>query len=281
MSTDPADDLARPELTDPALLAAAGLINAARTGGLLRRRSRRVRLAEPGGAADLARARPVPCPGRRGGPRGVRRCGAAGRLRRRVPRAAADPGGWVRPAATSPTPHRRASCSLSTGWWFEPLEHAVHEAQRAREGLLAGGDLANAAYTLPTDCVSICWTARRRWTTSSPRSRPGWPSCAVPATSMLGQRLDSYRWLADVLRGEAPAAEEAARRPRTGNPLALSIAHFDRAMAAAIFGDPGRPGAPHRSGDAVAAGRRGSLPGRRGARCCAGWPWPGRPAPPR
>ena len=31
--------------------------------------------------------------------------------------------------------------------WAEPIENSVHAAQRAREGLIAGGDLANAGYT--------------------------------------------------------------------------------------------------------------------------------------
>src|SRR6185503_17341040 len=31
--------------------------------------------------------------------------------------------------------------------WFEPLEHGVAELQRAREGLLRGGDLQNACFT--------------------------------------------------------------------------------------------------------------------------------------
>ena len=31
--------------------------------------------------------------------------------------------------------------------WFEPVEHGVDALHRAREGLIAGGDLANAGYT--------------------------------------------------------------------------------------------------------------------------------------
>ena len=55
-----------------------------------------------------------------------------------------------------------------------------------------------------------------------------------------GQWLDSYRWLAGVLRGEgAAAAGEAVPVDRyAGNPLALFHAHLTRAIAAAIFGDP-------------------------------------------
>ena len=55
-----------------------------------------------------------------------------------------------------------------------------------------------------------------------------------------GQVLDSYRWLAGVLRGESSAAAgEAVPADRyAGNPLALLFAHVTRAIAAAIFGDP-------------------------------------------
>ena len=62
-----------------------------RAGDLLRR-PRHVRLAEPGGAPDLARARHEPEPGRPGQHRRPRRGGAARRLRRRVPDGAAGSG---------------------------------------------------------------------------------------------------------------------------------------------------------------------------------------------
>ena len=69
----------RPDQRDPA-------------GGLLPRRPGHGRLAGPGSTADLPGARPSPCPGRPGGPHRLRCCGAARRLRRRVPGGAADPG---------------------------------------------------------------------------------------------------------------------------------------------------------------------------------------------
>ena len=109
--TDAADDLARPEHHRPDAARRDPPDQRDPAGGLLRRRPAHVRLAEPGGAADLARARPGPYPGR---PRGQRR------LPRSWPSAATTPPGtgrcggswrWARPAATSPTPRRRASCS--------------------------------------------------------------------------------------------------------------------------------------------------------------------------
>ena len=59
-------------------------------------------------------------------------------------------------------------------------------------------------------------------------------------SEQTGQWLDSHRWLAGVLRGESSAAAgEAVPTDRyADNPLALFFAHIDRAIAAAIFGDP-------------------------------------------
>jgi signal transduction histidine kinase len=120
--------------------------------------------------------------------------------------------------------------------WFGPLEDGVDAGQRAREGLIAGGDLANAGYTyLPTvtgllDCA------------------PSLDSCVAEAEAGLafvrrtgneqtGEALDSYRWLAGVLRGEGSPADAVPIDHYAGNPLALLCAHINHAAAAAIFGD--------------------------------------------
>ena len=56
----------------------------------------------------------------------------------------------------------------ASGWWFEPIENAVHAAQRAREGLIAGGDLAYAGYAhyltrvLPAGLRAVAGRLRRR-----------------------------------------------------------------------------------------------------------------------
>ncbi len=47
----------------------------------------------------------------------------------------------------SPPPRRRASLFASLACWCEPVENGVQAARRAREGLIAGGDLAFAGYT--------------------------------------------------------------------------------------------------------------------------------------
>ena len=140
-----------------------------------------------------------------------------------------------------PAPRRRASNSLSSvAAGFEPIENGIQAARQAREGLIAGGDLANAGYayhpivTFLLDCA------------------PTLDSCVAEAEAGLAfaayrQRRERpvarpLRWLADVLRGESAASGRARRSSidaNAGNPQALVQApRIDHAVAAAIFGDP-------------------------------------------
>ena len=121
--------------------------------------------------------------------------------------------------------------------WFEPIENGLQAAQRAREGLIAGGDLANAGYTYEPGVHYLLDGA------------PSLDSCAAEVEAGLAflrrsgneqtaQWLDSYRWLTGVLRGEGSGtAAEAAPDTYAGNPLALFNAHYTHAVVAAIFGD--------------------------------------------
>ena len=155
--TDDAGDLSRPELTDLALLAAARLLEAIWRRPT-RRRPRHVCLAGRGGAADLDGARPVPCPARRGGPRGLCRGGAARRLRRRVPGAAAAPGAGRGPRLRAR--HLAGALSVrSHCCWFEPVENGVQQLSGPGKG-------CSPAATWPTPSTATtrprpaCWTAR-------------------------------------------------------------------------------------------------------------------------
>ena len=71
------------------------------------------------------------------------------------------------------------------GCWFEPLEIGVAQAKRAREGLIKGGDLATAGYT-----VAHTYGGRLiscpRWISMSPRRRRHWPSCSGSASNRWG-----------------------------------------------------------------------------------------------
>ncbi len=122
--------------------------------------------------------------------------------------------------------------------WFGPIESGVHAGQRAREGLIAGGDMANGAYSYHPTVYYLLDCA------------PSLDACVAEVESGLafarrtgneeaGQWLDSCRRLAAVLRGESAApADEAVPIDRyADNPLALLHAHLGDAIAAAIFGD--------------------------------------------
>ncbi|MDT7685656.1 MAG: hypothetical protein QOG57_5966, partial [Pseudonocardiales bacterium] len=122
--------------------------------------------------------------------------------------------------------------------WFEPIENAADAAQRAREGLLAGGELTYAGYAHLTN---LCYLLD---------CSPSLVSCAAAAEAGLafarrtggeqtGQYLDSYRWLASVLRGESSAATAHGVLTDTSiNPLALLLVHIARAIATAVLDDP-------------------------------------------
>ena len=122
--------------------------------------------------------------------------------------------------------------------WLGPIESGVHAGQRAREGLIAGGDMANGAYSYHPTVYYLLDCA------------PSLDACVDEVESGLAfvrrtgnekaaQWLDSCRRLAAVLRGESAAsAYEAVPIDRyADNPLALLHAHLGEAMAAAIFDD--------------------------------------------
>jgi len=123
--------------------------------------------------------------------------------------------------------------------WFEPIENGVQVGQRAREGLLAGGDLANVSYSYYTtvhymlDCEPLldAYVAE---------VEAGLAFARRTGSEQTIQWLESCRWLAGVLRAEiVAAAGEAVPVDRyAGNPVALLHAHLSRAVVAAIFGDP-------------------------------------------
>ena len=122
--------------------------------------------------------------------------------------------------------------------WFGPLESGISAARQAREGLSAGGDPANASYTYYATTYFLL------------ESAPSLDSCVAEAEAGLAFArrtgnegtigwLDCCRRLAGMMRGESPGAEgEAGPEDRyTGDPLALFHWQVTAAIAAAIFGD--------------------------------------------
>ncbi|HWH92270.1 MAG TPA: hypothetical protein VNT03_00280, partial [Baekduia sp.] len=237
-STGPADDLARRELSDPGLLATTRLIDAALPTAYF--------VADPAMIAWLAlEALRIwiehgPCPTlvgpaghaayhvgpQRGdyaaGYRALRRIVALGEAR------GYEPG-------TSQARHMLAAISC----WYEPIENGVQAAQRAREGLIAGADLAYAGYTyqLAVPYLVDCAPSLESFVAEV---ESGLAFLRRTGDELTGQWLDSHQWLARVLRGEtSAAASEALSIDRyADNPLPLLYAHLSHGIAAAIFGDP-------------------------------------------
>jgi predicted ATPase/signal transduction histidine kinase len=236
--TSAADDLARPEITDPAMLAAARVISAAYPAAYvageyamvlwLTLETLRIWL-EHGpdrtllGTASNAAMHAVAARGdHSGGYRALRRLLEVGEAR------GYEPG-------TSQARYLFAVIS----YCFEPIENGVQAAQRAREGLIAGGDLAMAGYTYATAAAYLVDCGPTLESLAA-EVEAGLAFVRRTGDEMMGQVLDNYRWVAGVLRGERPAAaEEAATTGRyADNPLALLYTHVSRAIAAAILGDP-------------------------------------------
>jgi signal transduction histidine kinase len=232
--TEAVGDLARPDLTDPALLAASGLINATQPAAFF--------LGDPATVTWLgvealriclehgpASALVVPVAYTAFGVVALRGDYVAGyRAARRI-LALAEARGYE--PGTSQARMQFAALSF----WAEPIENSVHQGQRAREGLIAGGDLTNASYSNYVlvsgllDCAPL-----ERYLTEVEAAL-----AFSRRTGKTGRVLDSYRWLAGVLLGEGTAAagEAVSADKYAGDPVAQFFAHLSHATAAAVFGD--------------------------------------------
>jgi signal transduction histidine kinase len=236
--TDPGDDMTRPDLTDPALLAAGSLLNAMLSPvyfvgdqamfswvGL---EALRIWTEHgPGhtlvGSAANAAFHAITQRGDYAAAyRAARRILALGESRAYEP----------------DTSHARLVVSLLDSW-FEPVENSIEESLRAREGLLAGGDLANAGYTYHQTIVGLL-DCGPTLDTCMAQVNAAQAFARRTGTGQTSQWLESYQWLSDVLRrgGSAAAAEVIPADRYAGNPLVVIHVHLCRAIAAAIFGDP-------------------------------------------
>ena len=234
--TDPGDDMARPDLTDPALLAAGSLLNAMLSPvyfvgdqamfswvGL---EALRIWTEHgPGhtlvGSAANAAFHAITQRGDYAAAyRAARRILALGEARAYEP----------------DTSHARLVVSLLDPW-FEPVENSIQESLRAREGLLAGGDLANAGYTYHQTVVGLL-DCGPTLDTCMAQVNAAQAFARRTGTGQTSQWLESYQWLSDVLRreGSAAAAEAIPADRYAGNPLVVIHVHLCRAIAAAIFG---------------------------------------------
>ena len=235
--TDTAGDLARPEVTDPALLAAGRLIDAVvaaaynaadhATAAWLGLEPVRIWLEHgPGsalvGAAGHAAMAAVMLRGDyAAGYRVVRRIVAVGEAH-----------------GYEPGTSQARFLSAVMACWFEPIEKAVQAGQRAREELIAGGNLASAgyAYYMTVYCMVDCAPALDGF---AAEVEAGLAFARRTGNEQVGQWLGSYQWLAGVLRGEGSAAADAAvpAGGHSGNPVTLVAVHSTGGIAAAVFGD--------------------------------------------
>jgi len=235
--TEAAGDLAWPDLTDPTLLAASGLINATSRAAYYAGPPATVtwlglealRICLEHGLApaliDPAAFTAVDAVLLRGD------YAAAYRAARRI-LALSEARGYEPGTSSARLQFALFSC------WAEPIENMVHASKRAREGLIAGGDLAGAGYAYSAalsgllDCAPSLddYVAEAEAALAFVR-RTG--------DEHLEQVLGIYRWLASALLGESTAAagEAVSADKYAGNPLALFVAHLSQANAAAIFGD--------------------------------------------
>ena len=232
--TDAADDLARPDIADPALLAASRLLGATIPAAYfadvamvpwLCLEAVRIWLEHGPGrtllwpASNAAFHAVAQRGDDSGGYRAVRRILALGEAR------GYEPG-------TSEARHLFATLCC----WFEPIENAVRAGRRAREGLIAGGDPATASYTYhPT--VSGLLDCAPTLADCVAEAEAGLAFARRTGSEQIADLLDSYRRLAGVLRGEG-SGEAVATDKSVGNPVALLHAHIGHAQAAAIFDDP-------------------------------------------
>jgi predicted ATPase/signal transduction histidine kinase len=234
--TEAADDLARPDITEPGLIGATRVINAilpptffvadhATNAWLCLETLRIWRERGPGrtlvGPASTAAFATVTQRGDyAAGYRAARRILALGEAR------------GYEPDTSQARFYFSVLCC-----WFEPVENSVHEGRRARDGLIAGGDLANAGYCWQSivagllDCVLSLDTFLAE-------VESGLAFARRTGSEQSAQWLDSYRWLVGMLRGEsAGTGIPVPIDTYISNPLALLFAHITRALAAEFLGD--------------------------------------------
>lgn len=241
---DAADDLRRPEVTEPDLLATAALINRMMAPAFFSNQDTLAWLTLQalrmwvrhgpistlvGPVAHLTFVTVGRCGDYRTGHRALLRVIAVGEARGFEP----------------DTSQARFLYALSTGHWYESLEDNVQQAQLAREGLLHGGDLQKACHTY---YVSVYELLDYAPTLDSYLTEVD-AGLAFATRTGNDQSTDvylPYRQLAGMLRGEPVDPGDGADplpEALAGNPVAVSNVHVTRALAAALLDD--MPGLHH------------------------------------
>lgn len=232
--TTEADDLSRPDVTDPVVLSAGALISQMIPACFFRDRTTMAWLAlaaariwaERGPTRTLVGAIshvPLVFMARRGdfraGYRLTRRVLAVGEERDFEPFLA----------------QARLLYAISLCHWFRPLEEAVPESVAARESLVRAGDLQNACYTF----LIVVYAPALATTLDGYAAEV---DAAIAFAERTGNAymtgiLHPYRWLVASLRGDPTIDGATMAEPLEAEPLAAANASIVRAFAAAIFDD--------------------------------------------
>lgn len=233
--TSEADDLARPNVTDPELLSAGALISQMMPACFFRDQVTMAYLAlaaariwaERGPTRTLVGVvghLPWVLIGRRqayrAGYRVMRRLLAVAEERNFEPY----------------TSQVRFLYALGLCHWFDPLEEEESHGRRAREGLVRGGDLQTAAYTFCAPVYEMDLATLDDYVTEV--------DAALAFSARTGNEhaagiFRPYRWLVAALRGEPASTDSSVVGDHLEqSPLATATTHITRALAAAIFDDP-------------------------------------------
>jgi signal transduction histidine kinase len=235
--TDHEDDAARPEITDGTLLAAARVLNATLPAAYNIDPSLQAWLSlealrmwvEHGPSSSLLGPASVAAYGvvalRGDGPAGyraMRRILALGEAR-----------------AYEPDTSQVRWVFALHGCWFEPIEDTARTARRALEGLTAGGDLTNAGYTYHPVVFYLLDCGSRLGDVLA-EVEAGLAFARRTGSEQTGLLLAPYRWLIGTLLGESssPSGEAVPDQRYVDNPMAQFYDHLNRALAAAVLGDP-------------------------------------------
>ncbi len=140
------------------------------------------------------------------------------------------------------TAQARYLYACTAGHWFEPVEEDVRQARIAREGLIRGGDLQSACFSFNPSVQALLDCGPTLDDLAS-EVEAALGLCARTSNYTTAANILVYRQFDRAMRGETAAPgsfadasfdEEAHLRV---NPRARTYAHINRALSAAIFGD--------------------------------------------
>jgi len=132
----------------------------------------------------------------------------------------------------------RSMATANAAHWYEPLEDVVRDARRAREDLLRAGDPQNASYTynVTTGAILDCGPTLGALLAEV---ESGLALCHRTGNQQVAEFLVPVRQLVQALRGETDASFAEATHPAgpTADALARAMSHISRAVAAVVKGD--------------------------------------------